>query len=171
MANSLSKGQSKISNDLPFSPDRIKIEKVEKLAANLHNKKEYVIHIGNLKQASNHGLELKKVQNFIKFNQRAWRKSYIDMNTELSENAKDDFEKGFFKLMNTAVFGKTMENVRKQRDIKLETTKSVRNYLGSETNYHTTNFFSENLSATEMRKNADTHKIASLLWYINIRIK
>ena len=137
----------------------------------MHNKKEYVIHIGNLKQALNHGLELKKVQNFIKFNQRAWLKSYIDMNTELSENAKDDFEKGFFKLMNTAVFGKTMENVRKQRDIRLETTKSIRNYLGSETNYHTTNFFSENLSATEMRKNADTHKIASLLWYINIRIK
>ena len=74
----------------------------------MHNKKEYVIHIGNLKQVLNHGLELKKVQNFIKFNQRAWLKSYIDMNTELSENAKDDSEKGFFKLMNTAVFGKTM---------------------------------------------------------------
>ena len=137
----------------------------------MHNKKEYVIHIGNLKQVLNHGLELKKVQNFIKFNQRAWLKSYIDMNTELSENAKDDSEKGFFKLMNTAVFGKTMENVRKQRDIKLVTTESIRNYLGSETNYHTTNFFSENLSATEMRKNADTHEIASLLRYINIRIK
>ena len=74
----------------------------------MHNEKEYVIHIGNLKQVLNHGLELKKVQNFIKFNQRAWLKSYIDMNTELSENAKDDSEKGFFKLMNTAVFGKTM---------------------------------------------------------------
>ena len=137
----------------------------------MHNKKEYVIHIGNLKQALNHGLELKKVQNFIKINQRAWLKSYIDMNTELSENAKDDFEKGFFKLMNIAVFGKTMKNVRKQRDIKLVITESIRNYLGSETNCHATNFFSENLSATEMRKNADTHKSASLLRYINIRIK
>ena len=89
----------------------------------MHNEKEYVIHIGNLKQVLNHGLELNKVQNFIKFNQRAWLNSYIDMNTELSENAKDDFEKGFFKLMDTAVFGKTMENVRKQRDIKLVTTE------------------------------------------------
>ena len=74
------------------------------------------------------------------------------MNTELRKNAKDDFEKDFFKLMNNAVFGKPMENVRKHRDIKLVTTDTRRNRLVSEPNYHTTKWFSENLLAIEIRK-------------------
>ena len=72
-----------LHNDLPFLPERMKIEKVEKLVANLHDKTEYVIHIRNLKQALNHGLVLKKVHRVIKFNQNAWLKPYIDMNTDL----------------------------------------------------------------------------------------
>ena len=141
-----------LHNDLPFLPERMKIEKVEKLVANLHDKTEYVIHIRNLKQALNHGLVLKKVHRVIKFNQNAWLKPYIDMNTDLRKKAKNDFEKDFFKLMNNAVFGKTMENVRKHRDIKLVTTERRRNYLVSEPNYHTTKFFTENLLAIEMKK-------------------
>ena len=74
------------------------------------------------------------------------------MNTELRTEAKNDFEKDFFKLMNNAVFGKTMENVRKHRDIKLVTTDKRRNQLASEPNYHTTKYFSENLLAIEMKK-------------------
>ena len=108
-----------LHNDLPFLPERMKIEKVEKLVANLHDKTEYVIHIRNLKQALNHGLVLKKVHRVIKFNQNAWLKPYIDMNTYLRKKAKNDFEKDFFKVMNNAVFRKTMENVRKHRGIKL----------------------------------------------------
>ena len=135
-----------------FLPERMKIEKVEKLVANLHDKTEYVIHIRNLKQALNHGLVLKKVHRVIKFNQNAWLKPYIDMNTDLRKKAKNDFEKDFFKLMNNAVFGKTMENVRKHRDIKLVTTERRRNYLVSEPNYHTTKFFTGNLLAIEMKK-------------------
>ena len=88
----------------------------------------------------------------IKFNQNAWLKPYIDMNTDLRKKAKTDFEKDFFKLMNNAVFGKTMENVRKHRDIKLVTTERRRNYLVSEPNYHTTKFFTEHLLAVEMKK-------------------
>ena len=74
------------------------------------------------------------------------------MNTELRTEAKNDFEKDFFKLMNNAVFGKTMENVRKHRDIKLVTTGKRRNQLASEPNYHTTKYFSENVLAMEMKK-------------------
>ena len=75
------------------------------------------------------------------------------MNTELRKKAKNDFEKDFFfKLMNNSVFGKTMENVRKHRDIKLVTTDEKRNKLVSEPNYHTKKHFSENLFAIEMKK-------------------
>ena len=74
------------------------------------------------------------------------------MNTEIRKKARNDFEKEFFKLMNNSVFGKTMENVTKQRDIKLVTTDQKRNKLVSEPNYHTTKHFSENLSAIEMKK-------------------
>ena len=74
------------------------------------------------------------------------------MNTKLRKQAKNDFEKDFFKLMNNAVFGKTMENVRKRRDIKLVTIDKRRNQLVSEPNYHTTKWFSENLLAIEMKK-------------------
>ena len=88
----------------------------------------------------------------IQFNQKAWLKPYIDMNTELGKEAKKDFEKDFFKLMNNAVFGETMKNVRKHRDIKLVTTDKRRNRLASEPNYHATKYFSEHLMAIEMKK-------------------
>ena len=114
--------------------------------------KKTVVRIKALKQALNYGLILKKVHRVIHFNQKAQLKPYIDMNTELRKEAKNDFEKDFFKLMNNAVFGKTMENVRKHRDIKLVTTDKRRNQLASEPNYHTTKYFSENLMAIEMKK-------------------
>ena len=104
-----------------------------------------------LKQALNHGLILKKVHQVIQFNQKAWLKPYINMNTKLRKGAKNEFEKYFFKLMNNSVFGKTMENVRKHRDIKLVTTDKRRNQLVSEPNYHT-KYFSENLLAIKMKK-------------------
>ena len=109
-------------------------------------------HIRSLKQALNHGSVLKKFHRVIKFNQRAWLKEYIDMNTELRKNAMNDLEKGFFKLMNNAVFGKTIENVRKHRDIKLVITDTRRNKLVSEPNYHTAKWFSESLLAIEIKK-------------------
>ena len=105
-----------------------------------------------IKKALNHGLILKKVRRVMQFNQEAWLKTYIDMNTELRKQSKNDFEKGFFKLMNNSAFGKTMENVRKHRDIKLVITDKRRNQLVSEPNYYTTKWFSENLLAIEIKK-------------------
>ena len=90
-----------------------------------------------LKQVLNHGLIFKKVHRVIPFNQNAWLKPYIDMNTKLRKESKYEFEKDFFKLMNNAVFRKTMENVRKHRDIKLVTTNKRKNQFVSEPNYHT----------------------------------
>ena len=138
--------------DLPFLPERKKLEKVEKLVCSIEDKEKYVIHIRALKQALNHGLILKDVHRVIKFNQEAWLKPYIDMNTKLRKEAKTDFEKDFFKLMNNSVFGKTMENVRKHRDIKLVTTEEKNIKLVSEPNYHTTKHFSNNLLAIEMKR-------------------
>ena len=139
-----------LHSDLPFLPRRIKIDKCKKLVCDLHNKKKYVVHVKSLKQALNHGLKLEKVHRIIEFNQEAWLKPYIDMNTELRKLAKDDFQKDLFKLMNNAVFGKTMKNIRKHRDIKLVATDKKRNKLVSEPNYHTMNFISEDLSIIEM---------------------
>ena len=141
-----------LHSDLPFLPKRMKIDECKKLMCNLLNKKKYVVHIKSLKQALNHGLKLKKIHRTIEFNQEAWFKPYIDMNTELRKVAVNDFKKDFFKLMNNSVFGKTMENIRKHRNMKLVTTDKKRNKLVSEPNYHTINYISEDLSIIEMHK-------------------
>ena len=88
-------------NDLTFLHESMAIEKIEKLVANLHDKTEYVIHIRNLKQASDHKLVLKKVHKVIKFNQIVRLKPHIDMNTDLRQETKNNFEKDLFKLMNS----------------------------------------------------------------------
>ena len=141
-----------LHKDLPFLPEIKKITKCNKLVCNIQDKEIYVVHIKALKQALNHGLKLKTVQRVIRFNQKAWLEPYIDMNTKLRKEAKNGFEKGFLKLMNNSVFGKTVENIRKHRNIKLVTTDKRRNQLASEPNYHTTKYFSENLMAIEMKK-------------------
>ena len=91
------------------------------------------------------------------------------MNTQLRKEAKNDFEKNFFKLMNNSVFGKTIENVRKHRDIKLVTTEERRLKLVSEPNYHATKHFSENLIAIEMKKSNVKMNKSIIFRYINIR--
>ena len=103
----------KLHNDLPFLPERMKIEKVEKLVANLHDKTEYVINIRILKQALNHRLVLKKVHRVIKFNQNARLKTYWYEHRS-KKKAKNDFEKGFFTSMNNACFEKSYGKCEKR---------------------------------------------------------
>ena len=180
---------SKLQNhhsDLPFLPERMVINNTKKLVCNLNDKKNYVAHINVLKQALDHGLKLRKVHRIIEFEQESWLKEYIDVNTELRKKATNDFEKYFFKLMNNAVFRKTMENVRKHRDIKLVKSDKKRNKLVSETNFHTMKLIDNNLAIIEMRKVKvkmnkpiylglsilDTSKITMYeFWYDYVKIK
>ena len=138
--------------DLPFLPERKKVEKVEKLICSIEDKEKYVIHIRALKQALNHGLKLKKVRRVIQFNQKVWLKTYIDINSKYRKEAKNEFEKDFLTLMNNSVFGKTIENIRNHRDIKLVTSDKRRKQLVSKPNCHSHKQFSEHLMAIEMKK-------------------
>ena len=139
-------------NDLPFLPEKMKINKYRKPVYCLYDKNNYVGHIGALKHALDHRLILKKVHRVIQLSEDAWLKEYIDMNTELRKLAKNEFEKYFFQAMNNCVFGKTMENVRNHRDIKLVTEDKRRNQLVSEPIYWAIKGFSENLVSIEMKK-------------------
>ena len=175
-----------LHSDLPFLPERVVINNTKKLVFNLNDKKNYVVHINVLKQALDHGLKLRKVHRVIEFDQEAWLKEYIDVNTELRKKATNDFEKDIFKLMNNAVFGKTMENVRKHRDIKLVKMDKKSNKLVSESNFHTMKLTDNNLAIIEMRKvkvkmNKPIYLGLSILdiskitmyefWYVYVKIK
>ena len=98
----------------------------------MEDKEKYVFYMRTLKEALNHGLKFKKraqLDGVIQFYQKAWLKSFINMNTELRKNAKNEFKNKFFKLKSNSVFRKTMENVRSNRDIKLETSNKRRKRL------------------------------------------
>ena len=129
-----------------------KVNNVKKRICDIEDKKKYVIHIRALKQTLNNGLRLKKVHRIVQFKQKAWLKTCIDVNTELRENAKNEFEKNFFNLMNNSVFGKTMENVRNHRDIKLVTSNKRRKRLVSEPYNYSCKNFSDHLMAIQMKK-------------------
>ena len=110
-------------NDLPFMSAKMKINGVEKLVPNLYYKRKYVIHVRALAQALEHGLVLERIHRCIEFKKSAWMREYIDFNTRLRTAARNDFEKDFSKLMNNSVFGKTMENIGKHRNVKLVNNK------------------------------------------------
>ena len=132
--------------------ERLKIDRVEKLIPNLYDKKKYVIHIRALDQALKHGLALEKIHQAIEFNQSDWMKDYIGFNTQLRTMASNDFEKDFCKLMNNSVFGKTMENIRSHRNIKLATNKEAYLRTVMKPNFKSEVLFGESLMGCDLGK-------------------
>ena len=132
--------------------ERMKINGVEKLVTKLYYKKRYVIHIRALEQALKHGLVLECIHKAIEFKQSTWMKEYIDFNTKLRTAAINDFEKDFYKLMNNFVFGKTMENIRKHRNIKLVTNREAYLKAVMKPNFKFGTLFGANLMGCEMGK-------------------
>ena len=144
-------------NDYPLCPERVECKnKVEKLIPNLRDKKNYVIHYKNLMQCISLGMELTKIHRGIRFVESDFMKLYIDTNTNLRTQAKNNFEKDFFKLMNNSVFGKTMENIRNRVDVKLVNTEEKLRKLVAKPNYETQKRFNENLVSVHMKKTSLT---------------
>ena len=161
-----------IHNDYPLAPEKVKVTEnmlsnyckkiadkynistglVHKLIPTLSKKEKYVLHYRNLQLYTSLGLKLTKVHRVLEFNQSPWLKQYIDYNTEKRKNAKNDFEKDFFKLMNNSVFGKTMENIRKRVDVRLVTDEKKLLKLTSKPTYVSSKIFNENLVAVHKIK-------------------
>lgn len=141
-----------LHNEYPLAPERMKINKVEKLIPNLDDKKKYVLHHENLKQYLNLGLVLTRIHRGIRFEESDWMKKYINLNTDLRAKGKNEFEKDFFKLMNNSVFGKTMENLRKRVNITLVNSEERAKKLTVKPHFKHCTIFSEDLCAIEMKK-------------------
>ena len=156
-----------LHNNYPLAPEKIKVTKdmisdysrkmaekfnistglVHKLIPTLGKKEKYVLHYRNLQLYVNLGMKLTKIHRVLKFNQSPWLKQYIDFNTQKRTNAKNSFEKDFFKLMNNSVFGKTMENIRKRVNVKLITDKKQLLKWASKPTFVNSKIFNENLVA------------------------
>ena len=139
-------------NDYPLAPEKIKIDRIDKLICSFLPKKHYVLHYKNLKQDLKEGMILKKVHRGIKFYQKLWMEPYIRKNTDLRKDVKNAFEKDFFKLMNNSVFGKTIENIRKRQNVILVDDRKLANKLSSKPNFDRATIFDENLIACHMKK-------------------
>ena len=165
-------GLHNLHNDYPLGPEKVKVtndmlsdycknisEKynistglVSKLIPTLGKKEKYVLHYRNLQLYIDLSLKVTKVHRVLEFNQSPWLKQYLDFNTEKRKNAKNAFEKDFFKLMNNSVFGKTMENIRKRVDVRLVTDEKKLLKYTSKPTYVSSKIFNENLVAVHKIK-------------------
>jgi len=143
-----------LHNDYPLAPESLKLEGsvVNKLIPNLKDKKKYIIHCENLQLYESLGLKITKIHRGITFEESAWLKKYIDLNTELRTKATNDFEKDFFKLMSNSVFGKTMENIENRVDVRLVCHENEAIKLTAKPNYDRHTIFDENLIAVHMKR-------------------
>lgn len=113
-------------NDLPPLPEKSVPPfggKTEKLMATLTKKERYIAHYTVFQQAQKLGLRVTKVHRVLKFSQSPWMKKYIDFNSNLRSKSTNDFSRNFFKLMNNAAFGKSLQNNRKHMDVRVVTTQ------------------------------------------------
>ena len=161
-----------LHNDYPLAAERVRVNNnmlskyckriatkynistglVGKLIPTLSNKEKYVLHYRNLQLYLDLGLKINKVHRVLEFNQSPWRKRYIYFNTQKRTQAKNSFEKDFFKLMNNSVFGKTMENIRKRVDVRLITDEKKLLKMASKPTYVSSKIFNENLVAVHKIK-------------------
>ena len=141
-----------LHNDYPLAPEHLEINGTTKLIPNLYNKKNYIIHHETLKLYLSLGMKLTKIHRGIKFKESPWLKVYIDLNTKLRSCAKNDFEKDFFKLMNNSVYGKTLENIRNHKDIRLINNRELANRYASKPNFQHCTIFDESLIAIHMKR-------------------
>lgn len=147
-------------NDLPFCAEFKKPpgSKVSKLLCTLEKKSEYIIHYKSLEECIKKGLVVTKIHRVLKYDESNFLKTYIDLNTQLRTKATSDFEKDFFKLMNNSIFGKTMEDIDKRKDVKLIThwercgKKAGARILIAKPNYHSHKIFTENLVAIQFNR-------------------
>ena len=141
-------------NDFPLAPEKMILgkNKVEKLTQNLRDKEKMVLHGKNLQLYLSLGMKLKLIRRGLKFQEKNFMKNYIDKNTSLRSQAKNDFEKALFKLMNNSVFGKTMENVRNRVTIELVKDAERAAKLVNKPNFEELKIFDEFLIAVKMRK-------------------
>ena len=148
-----------ITNDM-LSPHTLQLrEKLnikgapcKKLVPNLRNKEKYILHYKNLKFYLSQGLILTKIHKGISFTQSAWLKPYIDFNTNMRKESKSDFEKDFLKLMNNAVFGKTMEILRNRTNIKLVNNSKKMKKLCAKPSFKFFKIFNKGLVGVRMAK-------------------
>ena len=144
-------------NDYLLAPESVECDrKIKKLIPTLRDKTRYVLHYQTLKQYLALGMELTHVHRGIKFEESHWLKPYIDMNTALRAIAANQFEKDFFKLMNNSVFGKTMENIRNRKDIKLVSNRDKAIKYAAKPNFHNSKIFSETLVTMHMKRTSLT---------------
>ena len=156
-----------LHNDYPLGPEKIKVTKdmlseyskriadkfnistglVHKLIPTLSNKEKYVLHYRNLQLYTDLGLKITEIHRVLEFNQSPWLRQYIDFNTEKHKNAKNAHKKDFFKLMNNSVYGKSLQNVRKQVDVRLVTDEKKLLKYASKPTYISSKIFNENLVA------------------------
>ena len=161
-----------LQNDYPLAAEKIKVTKeilcpyckniqeqfgisigqVAKLIPTPASKKNYVLHYRNLQLYLSLGLKLKKVHRVLEFDQSPLLAQYINFNTQKRVNAKNAFEKDFFKLLNNSVFGKTMENIRKRVDVRLVTNQKKLSKLVSKPTYVNSKIFNEDLVAVHKIK-------------------
>ena len=158
-------------DNFPLAPESFKIEKsmmssyqeelgdslnavygAKKLCLTLRDKKRYVCHYRNLKFYLKHGVKLKKVHNILQFSQSAWLKPYIDLNTQLRQEADNKFEEGFAKLMNNSFFGKTCEDVRKHRQVEVVRDVEKAKKLVASPLYKQHSTYDEDMVAIQLKK-------------------